>query len=74
MPDDSTVELAVKDGGEAMISVDNLTNTTLGSDEKVVIKKSPYIASFLRADPPSAFYSTLTRRLGVHHRTTYDEQ
>ena len=74
VPDDSTVELAVKDGGEAMISVDNLTNTTLGSDEKVVIKKSPYIASFLRADPPSAFYSTLTRRLGVHHRTTYDEQ
>ena len=74
VPDDSTVELAVKDGGEAMISVDNLTNTTLGSDEKVVIKKSPYIANFLRADPPSAFYSTLTRRLGVHHRTTYDEQ
>ena len=74
VPDDSTVELAVADGGEAMISVDNLTNTTLGSDEKVVIKKSPYIASFLRADPPSAFYSTLTRRLGVHHRTTYDEQ
>ena len=74
VPDDSTVELVVADGGEAMISVDNLTNTTLGSDEKVVIKKSPYIASFLRADPPSAFYSTLTRRLGVHHRTTYDEQ
>ena len=74
VPDDSTVELAVADGGEAMISVDNLTNTTLGSDERVVIRKSPYIASFLRADPPSAFYSTLTRRLGVHHRTTYDEQ
>ena len=74
VPDDSTVELAVADGGEAMISVDNLTNTTLGSDEKVVIKKSPYIANFLRADPPSAFYSTLTRRLGVHHRTTYDER
>ena len=74
VPDDSTVELAVAEGREAMISVDNLTNATLQPGEKVVIKKSPYIAGFLRADPPSAFYSTLTRRLGVRHRTAYDEQ
>lgn len=73
VPDDSTVELAVVDGGEAMISVDNLTNATLQRNDKVVIRKSPYIASFLRADPPSAFYSNLTQRLGVRHRTTYDE-
>ena len=73
VPDDSTVELTVVDGGEAMISVDNLTNATLQSSDKVVIKKSPYIASFLRADSPSAFYSNLTQRLGVRHRTTYDE-
>ena len=72
VPDDSTVELAVAEGREAMISVDNLTNATLQPGEKVVIKKSPYIAGFLRADPPSAFYSTLTRRLGVRHRTAYD--
>ena len=72
VPDDSTVELAVAEGREAMISVDNLTNATLQPGEKVVIKKSPYIAGFLRADSPSAFYSTLTRRLGVRHRTAYD--
>ena len=74
VPDNCTVELAVVRSREALISVDNLTNAVLDPNDKVVIRKSPYIARFLRADPPSAFYSTLTRRLGVHHRTTYDEQ
>ena len=74
VPDNCTVELAVVGNRGALISVDNLTNAVLDPNDKVVIRKSPYIASFLRADPPSAFYSTLTRRLGVHHRTTYDEQ
>ena len=73
VPDNCTVELAVVGNRGALISVDNLTNAVLDPNDKVVIRKSPYIASFLRADPPSAFYSTLTRRLGVHHRTTYDE-
>ncbi len=74
VPDNCTVELAVVGNRGALISVDNLTNAVLDPNDKVVIRRSPYIASFLRADPPSAFYSTLTRRLGVHHRTTYDEQ
>jgi NAD+ kinase len=74
VPDDSTIELAVADDDEAMISVDNLTNATLAANEKVVIKRSPYSASFLRADPPSAFYSGLTQRLGVMDRTTYQDQ
>ena len=74
VPDDSTIELAVASGGEAMISVDNFTNATLCDREKVVIEKSPYIASFLRSDAPSAFYSNLTHKLGVRSRTTYREQ
>ena len=73
VPDNCTVELAVVGSREALISVDNFTNATLHPDDKVVIRRSPYIASFLRADPPSAFYSTLTQRLGVGHRTTHDE-
>lgn len=73
VPDNCTVELAVVGNREALISVDNLTNATLHPNDKVVIRKSPHIASFLRADPPSAFYSTLTQRLGVSHRTSRDE-
>ena len=57
-----------------MISVDNFTTTKLCAREKVVIRKSPYTASFLRSDSPSAFYSNLTRKLGVRSRTTYHEQ
>ena len=74
VPDNCTVELAVVGRREALISVDNLTNATLHHNDKVVIRKSPHIASFLRADPPSAFYSTLTQRLGVSHRTTHEGQ
>ena len=74
VPDNCTVELAVVGSREALISVDNLTNAMLHPNDKVVIRRSPYIASFLRADPPSAFYSTLTQRLGVGHRTTHDER
>ena len=74
VPDDSSIELMVAGGGEAMISVDNFTTTKLCAREKVVIQKSPYIASFLRSDSPSAFYSNLTRKLGVRSRTTYHEQ
>lgn len=71
VPEESTIELRVGDGDEAMISVDNLTNATLDRNEGVVITKSPYTASFLRADPPSSFYASLTQRLGVVDRTTY---
>lgn len=74
VPDDSSIELTVAGGGEAMISVDNFTTAKLCDREKVVIQKSPYIATFLRSDDPSAFYSNLTRKLGVHSRTTYHEQ
>lgn len=74
VPDESSIELTVAGGGEAMISVDNFTTAKLRAREKVVIQKSPYIASFLRSDAPSAFYSNLTRKLGVRSRTTYHEQ
>ena len=68
VPEDSVIELRVGEKQEAVLSVDAFTDTKLGPDDRVVIECSPYVARFLRADPPASFYSRLTRRLAVSER------
>ena len=70
VPEGSVVELAVGEKQEAVLSVDAFADTKLGPDDRVVIECSPYVARFLRADPPASFYSRLTRRLVVSNRPT----
>ena len=69
LPEESVVELRAKDGHEAKISVDGFQETTLEPGDKVTVKRSPHVARFLRAQPPSAFYATLTQRLGLAYRS-----
>ena len=69
LPEESVVELRAIDGHEAMISVDGFQETTLEPGDKVTVKRSPHVARFLRAQPPSAFYATLTQRLGMAYRS-----
>ena len=71
VPDDSVIELEVINDDEAVISVDNLTNATLRRGDRVVLKRSPYVGRFLRANPPATFYSELTSRLGIQQRMTH---
>ena len=71
VPHDAVVELAVRDGDDAGLSVDSFTDTTLGQGDRVVVERSPYEARFLRAGPSSAFYGTVTRRLGVRERPSH---
>ena len=47
-----------------------LEDRPLGSDSSVAVARSPYEALFLRAKPPEAFYSELTRRLGLVYNLT----
>ena len=65
---DSEIELRVVGGHQAVLSVDGVTGTTVGPDHTLVIRRSPHVARFLRKDPPEAFYSTLTQRLGMSGR------
>ena len=65
---DSVVELTLKQGRDAIVSVDGSTDT-VETGQTVVIERSPHTASFLRKDPPESFYSTLTQRLGVSGRS-----
>ena len=67
-PHDSEIEMRVVGGHQAVLSVDGATGTTVDPGHVVVIRRSPYVARFLRRDPPAAFYSTLTQRLGVSGR------
>jgi NAD+ kinase len=67
VPEDSVIELAV-DSDDAGLSVDSFTDARLGRGDRVVVRRSPHQARFLRAGPPSSFYGTVTQRLGVLHR------
>ena len=68
LPEDSVIELSAGDGRQAMLSVDGFQDARLDPDDKVSISRSPYVARFLRANPPSSFYTSLVRRLGQVHR------
>ena len=63
VPDNSVIALAVGADDEAVLSVDGLAETAIGPDDAVVVACSPYVARFLRIDPPTAFYANLARRL-----------
>lgn len=68
LPGDSIIELRAADDHPAMLSVDGFTDATLSPDDMVTVRRSPYTARFLRANPATVFYSALTRRLGLSPR------
>ena len=62
------VELSLEGYQEATLSIDGYVDYPMEPGDKVVVKQSPHRAKFLRANPPSHYYATLTRRLGVSIR------
>ena len=64
LPSASVIELTVETDHQAMVSVDGYLETALTSGGGIRVQTSPYKAHFLRAHPPTHFYSTLTQRLG----------
>jgi len=67
---DSVVEVALRSDYKAVLSVDGRMDLDLEPGETVEVKRSPYIARFLRAHPPNYFYSVLTNRLSPDTRFT----
>jgi NAD+ kinase len=59
------VTLTLEGRQQAILSVDGYVEYPLEPGDRVVLKQSPYKARFLRANPPSHFYGTLRRRLGL---------
>ena len=69
VPDDSVVELRSTNERQAMVSADGFMNADLQPGDRVLVTRSQQVARFLRASPPSAFYTTLTQRLGLVYRS-----
>jgi NAD+ kinase len=66
---DSVVEVALRSDYKAVLSVDGRADIDLAPGETVEVKRSPYIARFLRAHPPNYFYSVLMERLSPETRS-----
>ena len=64
LPSTSVVELSVDTDYQVILSVDGYVDRELIAGDVVKVQRSPHKARFLRADPPTHFYSTLTQRLG----------
>ena len=65
LPQDTVVRLSATDGKHASLSVDGMEDVELEPDFRVTIRRGPHAARFLRANPRTAFYTQLTRRLGL---------
>ena len=65
---DTEVSLGVEGSEPAVLSVDGYVDLDLEPGDRIELKQSPYKAKFLRANPPSYFFGTLTRRLGFSIR------
>ncbi|MDO8749920.1 MAG: NAD(+)/NADH kinase [Dehalococcoidia bacterium] len=65
LPGSSRIELTALSDGPARLSVDGFIDVKLGEGEHVLVEASPYVARFLRTQPPSHYYTVLAQRLGL---------
>jgi NAD+ kinase len=61
----STLEITLETDIEAVCSVDGFNEFPVATDQTVSIEVSPYVARMLRRGPPTAFYASVTDRLGM---------
>ena len=64
LPPISVIELFVETDHQAILSLDGHVDLELAPGDGVRVQMSPYKALFLRANPPTHFYESLTQRLG----------
>ena len=65
VPSTATVDLQLLSESGGILSVDGQKDFALNDGDKIVVRQSPYVAKFLRAQPPNYFYSSLLQRLAV---------
>ncbi|MSQ22071.1 MAG: NAD(+)/NADH kinase [Dehalococcoidia bacterium] len=65
LPGSSRIELMALSDSPAMLSVDGFIDVKLGEGAHVLVEASPYVARFLRTQPPSHYYAVLAQRLGM---------
>ena len=65
LPSTSRIQLTLLSEAPAMLSVDGFIDAGLAEGDRVLAEASPYVARFLRAQPPSHYYAVLAQRLGM---------
>lgn len=63
VPGSSEIELEIDSSDDGAISIDGQVNQPVGGGTRVIIRRSPHYARFVRLSPPEQFYSTLARKL-----------
>ena len=69
VPDDSVIELRPTNRSGATVIPDGFVDAEIRPNDRVLVTRSPHVARFLRASSASAFYTTLTQRLGLVYRS-----
>lgn len=69
LPGESVIELSAGNEQQAILSVDGSLDMPLSPHDKVVVRRSPYVARFLRMHPSAGFYASLAQRLGLIYGT-----
>lgn len=60
---DAIVQLTIQTDHQAVLSLDGQRDLELEDGDRVEVRRSPYVARFLRANPSQDFYRTLMQRL-----------
>ena len=63
LPEKAAVTLRLDTYHQALLSIDGHINLPLSSSDTIVVRRSPYIARFLRLRPRESFYSLLEEKL-----------
>ena len=64
LPGTSVVKLTVETDHQAMLNIDGYLDFEMVKGDSITVRQSHDRALFLRANPPTHFYETLTQRLG----------
>ena len=67
---ESVVQVAIRSDYMAALSVDGRADMAIAPGDVVEVMRSPYVARFLRSNPPNHFYGVLTDRLNPETRAT----
>ncbi len=69
LPSDAVVEITLESAAEAVLSADGFLHVPLQKGQTVRAQVSQHRARFLRRHPATAFYESLTRRLGMRQES-----
>jgi NAD+ kinase len=62
---DTVIELVAESEDQCTVSIDGYVDMALSPQDGVRVTRSPYVARFLRLNPPTHYYATLIQRLGL---------